>query len=61
MSSKPNPRRIPRSEADCKFASQFNYVFDSIQRGYITESDLKTVLKEEYATELIYKEKPPAV
>lgn len=86
--SKVNPRRIPRTEADCKaaylrgqeagtrgtltlvlytlkefgatdeemaeFAKAFNGVLDSLRRGYITEADLKNVLKEEYKLELVY-------
>lgn len=39
-----------------EFAKAFSDVLDSIQRGYITEADLKTVLKEEYQLELVYKD-----
>lgn len=87
---KTNPRRIPRTEADCRaaylrgqeagtrgtltivlytlknigatedeiseFAKAFNGVLDSIRRGYVTQADLKTVLKEEYHLELGYAE-----
>lgn len=86
--SKTNPRRIPRTEADCRaayirgqeagtrgtltlvlytlkefganddemseFAKAFNGVLDSLRRGYITEADLKNVLKEEYKLDLVY-------
>lgn len=100
MSGKTNPRRIPRTEADCRaaylrgqeagtrgtltlvlytlkefganddemseFAAKFNDVLDSLRRGYITEADLKNVLKEEYKLELVYGQPgetkaPPAV
>ena len=33
------------------FSEMFNYTVDSISRGYITESDLKSVIKVEYGLE----------
>ena len=32
------------------FADAFNYTVDSINRGYIKEQDLKTVIRDEYGT-----------
>lgn len=32
------------------FSDAFNYVIDSMARGYITQSDLKCVVREEYGT-----------
>jgi len=87
MGKKPNPRKIPRTQADVEqaykrgmndgtqgaltimlytlkdkfgtdddqlkeFANAFNYTVDGIAKGYIKESDLKTVIKEEYGTEV---------
>lgn len=84
---KTNPKRIPRTEADCRkaydkglldgsvgaltimlyclkdkfgadddqlheFADAFNYIADSMAKGYITQADLKTVVREEYGTVL---------
>ena len=33
-----------------EFSDAFNYVVDSINRGYITEADLRNVVKQEYGT-----------
>ena len=33
-----------------EFSDAFNYVIDSMQRGYVTETDLRVVVKEEYGT-----------
>lgn len=33
-----------------EFADAFDYVADSMAKGYITQADLKTVIKEEYHT-----------
>lgn len=33
------------------FSDMFNYTVDSISRGYITETDLKSVIKVEYGLE----------
>ena len=33
-----------------EFSEAFHYTLDSLQKGYITESDLKKVLKDEYDT-----------
>lgn len=33
-----------------QFSDAFNYVVDSINQGYITEADLKNVVKVEYGT-----------
>lgn len=35
-----------------EFADAFNYTVDGINRGYISESDLKSVIKEEYGTDV---------
>ncbi len=83
MSKKPNPRNIPRTQADVdkayqrgqdegtqgaltimlytlkdkfgadddqlkQFADAFNYTLDGIAKGYVKESDLRTVIKKEY-------------
>lgn len=38
-------------EAQLKeFADAFSYTVDSIEKGYITEADLRKVVKEEYHT-----------
>lgn len=34
------------------FSDAFNYTADSMAQGYITQADLKTVVKEEYGTVL---------
>lgn len=84
-SGKPNPRRIPRTQADVdkaydkgltdgticgltvmlyvlkdkfgaedeqllEFCQAFNRTIDAMNDGYVTEADLKTVVKEEYGT-----------
>ena len=94
MSSKQNPRRIPRTQADVdrareqgrdegingaliimlyalmdkfgaddaqlrEFADAFSYTVDSIEKGYITEADLRKVVKEEYHTTIETKKEPP--
>lgn len=38
-----------------KFADEFNYTLDSLNRGYITGKDLEGVLKEEYGTTIVIK------
>lgn len=35
-----------------EFHEAFQYTLDSLQKGYITEADLRTVLKEEYGTQI---------
>lgn len=35
-----------------EFSDAFDYVADSMAKGYITQADLKTVVKEEYHTVL---------
>lgn len=46
------------SEDDMRrFAADFNYTVDSIAKGYIKESDLRRVVKDEYGTTLHYAEK----
>ena len=42
-----------------QFADAFNYVVDSINKGYITEADLKNVVRTEYGT--VIEEKKPAM
>ena len=37
------------------FSDAFNYVIDSMAKGYITQSDLKCVVKEEYGTTIELK------
>ena len=39
-----------------EFSEAFQYVVDSIEKGYITEADLRRVVKEEYGT-IIAEEK----
>ena len=38
-----------------EFSDAFHYTLDSIQRGYITEADLRTVMKVEYDTTIEVK------
>ena len=33
-----------------EFSKAFNYIVDSMAKGYITQADLKCVVKEEYGT-----------
>ena len=42
-----------------EFAEAFSYTVDSIERGYITEADLRKVVKEEYHTVIETKKEPP--
>lgn len=35
-----------------EFHEAFQYTLDSLEKGYITEADLRTVLKEEYGTQI---------
>ena len=43
-------------EAQLKeFADAFSYTVDSIEKGYITEADLRKVIKQEYHTVLYLK------
>ena len=35
-----------------EFSKAFHYTLDSLSRGYITEADLRKVLKDEYDTEI---------
>ena len=37
------------------FADAFSYTVDSIERGYITEADLRKVVKDEYHTVIYLK------
>lgn len=37
-----------------EFADAFNYTLDSLNQGYVKESDLKRVVKAEYGTEIKY-------
>lgn len=37
------------------FADAFSYTVDSIEKGYITESDLRKVVKDEYHTVIYLK------
>lgn len=37
------------------FADAFSYTVDSIEKGYITEADLRKVVKEEYHTVIYLK------
>lgn len=41
-----------------EFADAFNYVLDSITKGYVTEADLRTVVKVEYGYVLEVKNPP---
>jgi len=38
-----------------EFADAFSYTVDSIEKGYITEADLRKVVKEEYHTVIYLK------
>ena len=38
-----------------QFSEAFNYVVDSINKGYITEADLKNVVRAEYGTVIAEK------
>ena len=42
-----------------EFADAFSYTVDSIQRGYVTEADLRKVVKDEYHTVIETKKDPP--
>ena len=42
-----------------EFADAFSYTVDSIERGYITEADLRKVVREEYHTIIETKKEPP--
>lgn len=41
-----------------QFADAFSYTVDSIEKGYITEADLRTVVREEYHTTVETKKDP---
>ena len=41
-----------------EFASAYNYVVDSVNKGYVTEADLRTVVKEEYGMKIKYERNP---
>lgn len=38
-----------------EFADAFNYTLDSINKKYVKERDLQTVIREEYGTTLVMK------
>lgn len=38
-----------------KFADAFNYTVDGINRGYISEKDLQSVIRDEYGTTIVMK------
>lgn len=42
-----------------EFAEAFSYTVDSIEKGYITEADLRKVVKDEYHTTIETKKEPP--
>jgi hypothetical protein len=42
-----------------EFADAFSYTVDSIERGYITEADLRKVVRDEYHTTIETKKEPP--
>ena len=42
-----------------EFADAYNYTYDSINKDYISVSDLSSVLKREYGTTLDYKMETP--
>ncbi len=44
-----------------QFADAFSYTVDSIERGYITEADLRKVVREEYHTVVETKKDPDRV
>ena len=41
-----------------KFSDAFHYTLDSLDKGYITEADLRKVLMDEYNTEIEVKKDP---
>jgi hypothetical protein len=41
-----------------EFADAFSYTVDSIERGYITEADLRKVVRDEYHTTIETKKDP---
>lgn len=42
-----------------KFSDAFHYTLDSLDKGYVTEADLRRVLKAEYGTEIVVTKEPP--
>ncbi len=38
-----------------EFADAFNYTVDGINKGYVSEADLRTVIRAEYGTEIEVK------
>ena len=38
-----------------EFANAFNYTVDGINKGYISEADLRGVIKDEYGTTVVMK------
>lgn len=42
-----------------EFADAFSYTVDSIEKGYITEADLRKVVRDEYHTTIETKKDPP--
>lgn len=43
-------------DADLKeFADAFNYTVDGINKGYVSEKDLQSVIRDEYGTTVIMK------
>mgnify|MGYP007057712054 CR=1 FL=1 len=43
-------------DADLKeFADAFNYTVDGINKGYVSEKDLQSVIKDEYDTTVVIK------
>lgn len=41
-----------------EFSHAYNYIVDSVNKGYVTQADLKTVVKEEYGTTIHYERSP---
>jgi len=42
-----------------QFADAFSYTVDSIEKGYVTEADLRKVVRDEYHTTIETKKEPP--
>ena len=42
-----------------EFAEAFSYTVDSTEKGYITEGDLRKVVRDEYHTTIETKKEPP--
>lgn len=39
-----------------RFSDAFNYTVDSLNRGYVKEADIRKVIKEEFGTDIEYRQ-----